>query len=920
MAKSIRFLISAAILIFILIFIVLSAGSSIFTDWLWFKELNFEKTFMIMFLSNFILRIIIGVIFASVIYLNLHFTKKPIINFINIKTDNRVETLFGEERSKIFDWLNKKRLNIIYITISVIFGFLFSSISSESWKMVLKFLNRTSFQTVDPIFSKDIGFYVFTLPFLRFVREMGMVLVILSLIFTGFIYLIFTGVHSFNDLSVKLSTRGKKHLSILVFVFLLFKAWDYRLKMYDILFSPRGVVFGAGYTDVNANLLAYRILFFTVLFVAAAVVFSLIKNNYKFVIWGIGAWIAVSIIFASLYPGFIQQFRVEPNEISLESEYIKNNIDMTLSAYGLDDVEEKDYEIKNDLTYDKLMESPETVNNIRLWDSRPLLDTYSQIQELRQYYKFVNIDIDRYEINDEYRQVMLAAREMDQNLLSPQAQTWVNKTLKYTHGFGVAMSPVNKITPEGLPEFYIKDIPPKIDADIELNNSAVYYGEKTDNYVIANTESTEFHYPMGSENVYINYDGSGGVKINNFLRKSIYAMRLRNMKLILSTDINNDSRIMYYRNIKERVQKAAPFLKYDSDPYLVIDKGRLFWIYDAYTTTNSYPYSQPYNRGDNYIRNSVKVVIDAYNGDMDFYVVDDKDPIARTYMKIFDDLFTPGEEMSDSLRRHLRYPKDLFKIQTELYGTYHMEDPVVFYNKEDVWNIPNETYSNTAIKVEPYYIINNLPGEEDSEFILMSPFTPANKNNMVSWMAARSDGDRYGDLLVYKFPKDNLIYGPTQIESRIDQESGISQLLTLWSQRGSQVIRGNLLVIPIDNNILYVEPIYLQAETSQLPELKRVVVAYENEIVMRENLGAAFKALFDENEPKIVGPGEEPAAEDEAQKDASGVMSSVESLTAEANRLFNEAQNALKEGNFAEYGELINDLGQILNQLTETGE
>ncbi|RCW51467.1 MULTISPECIES: UPF0182 family protein [unclassified Halanaerobium] len=920
MAKSIRFFIFAAILIFILIFIVLSAGSSIFTDWLWFKELNFEKTFMIMFMSNFILRIIIGVIFASVIYLNLHFTKKPIVNFINIKTDNRVETLFGEERSNIFNWLNKKRINIIYLTISIVFGFLFSSISSESWKMVLKFLNRTSFQTVDPIFSKDIGFYVFTLPFLRFVREMGMVLVIISLIFTGFIYLIFTGVHSFNDLSIKLSSRGKKHLSILVFVFLLFKAWDYRIKMYDILFSPRGVVFGAGYTDVNANLLAYRILFFTVLFVAAAVVFSFIKNNYKFVIWGIGAWIAVSIIFSSLYPAFMQQFRVEPNEITLESKYIKNNIDMTLSAYGLDDVEEKDYEIKNDLTYDKLMENPETINNIRLWDDRPLLDTYSQIQELRQYYKFINVDIDRYEINSEYRQVMLAARELDQSLLSPEAQTWVNKTLKYTHGFGVVMSPVNKITPEGLPEFYIKDIPPKIDADIELNNSAVYYGEKTDNYVIVNTESTEFHYPMGSENVYINYDGSGGVKINNFLRKAIYAMRLRNMKLILSTDINNDSRIMYYRNIKERVQKAAPFLKYDSDPYLVIDKGRLFWIYDAYTTTNSYPYSQPYNKGDNYIRNSVKVVIDAYNGDMDFYVIDEKDPIARTYMKIFDDLFTPGEEMSDSLRKHLRYPKDLFKIQTELYGTYHMKDPVVFYNKEDVWNIPKETYSNTAVKVDPYYIINNLPGEEDSEFILMSPFTPANKNNMVSWMAARSDGDRYGDILVYKFPKDNLIYGPTQIESRIDQESGISQLLTLWSQRGSQVIRGNLLVIPIDHNILYVEPIYLQAETSRLPELKRIVAAYKNDIVMRESLGAAFRALFDEDEPKIVGPGEEPAAEDKLQEDESAVINSVESLAAEANRLFNEAQNALREGNFSEYGKLIDQLGQILNQLIETGE
>lgn len=943
MSKTIRFFLSIFVIAAIVLIFFLTTGANIYTDWLWFKELNFEKTFTIMFLSNFILRVLVGAIFAALIYLNLHFTKKPIINYIKIRSNNQVENLFGEERNQIFDWLNKKRLNLAYLFASLIFGFLFSSISSESWKMVLKFFNKTEFNTLDPIFNNDISFYVFSLPFYSFLREMGMVVVVISLILVGTIYMVFTGIHSVSEISSKLSSRAKKHMSILIFVFLLFKAWDYRLKMYDILFSPTGVVFGAGYTNVNADLLGYKILFVTVIFVALAVLYSLFKNNYKPLVWGIGAWILLSIVFTGVYPAFMQQYRVEPNEIKLEKEYIKNNIEMTQKAYQLDSVQTKDFEIsQTELTYAELMEYETVVNNIRLQDYRPLKTTYNQIQALRQYYTFEDIDVDRYQLGDNYTQVMLGARELDQNALASQAQTWVNKTLKYTHGLGFAMSPVGKVRENGLPEFLVQDIPPISNSEhITLDNNSIYYGEKTNNYVIVNTDQTEFHYPMGSQNVFTQYEGTGGVKITNLFREAIYALKFGTLKMILSNDINDQSQIMYERNIHQRVRKAAPFLKYDSDPYLVHAEGQLYWIYDAYTTTGLYPYSQPFNRSDNYIRNSIKVVIDAYNGTLDYYLMDENDPIAVTYSKIFDDLFKSADQMPESLRQHIRYPQDLFKIQSNIYSTYHMNDPVVYYNREDVWAIPQENYQGSTIPVEPYYLMNQLPGEKEAEFTLMTPFTPANRNNMVAWMAARNDRENYGELFTYRFPKDQLVYGPSQIESRIDQESEISRMLTLWSQRGSSVIRGNLLVIPINNSVLYVEPIFLQAENGGIPEMIRVIVAHKNEIIMRGNLQEALTALLksdkssavpeeeieqvqqftEKGQPGQAGTASEPTQPSQVEQGMGTITSTNSSeLIQEANNLYQQAQQALQNGDFAAYGEIITDLGKVLNQLSRIGE
>lgn len=914
MSRSIKILFTIILLSVVVLLVLIFSGSQIYTDWLWFKHLNFSGTFITIFFTNFWLRLLGGFIFAVFIFINLNFTKKPLLQYINIKQDSKVESLFGDEHQSFIGWANKKRINYLFLLTSIILGFLFSSISQDLWKIVLNYLNRSSFGIVDPIYLKDIGFYVFELPFFNFLQEMGMVLIILTLIVVGVIYTLASGISSLNDMKLKLSGRAKNHITILLVLFILLKAVSYHLSTFELLYSPRGVVFGAGYTDINANLLGLRILFYIAIIIGIFLLLNLFKKSYRMILWSLGIWLVISFIFGNIYPGFIQRFQVEPNEIAKESKYISYNIDMTMKAYGLDTLERKTFEIKNELTRDILYQNKATISNIRLWDARPLLSTYNQLQGLRPYYVFPNVDIDRYQINGTYQQVLLAARELDQNRLSTTAQTWINQTLKYTHGYGITMSPVNRVTTEGLPQFYIKDIPPKTNIELELTNPAVYYGEKTDNYVIVNTKSMEFDYPMGSTNAFVNYQGKGGVVLDNFFLKLIYAIRQNSIQILLADDITNESRILYYRNIKERVRKVAPFLLYDNDPYLVVAQGRLFWIQDAYTTTDRYPYSQPVNRKYNYIRNSIKIVIDAYNGNMNFYVIDAADPLVQTYQKIFPDLFTPGEKMPADLRKHLRYPQDLFMIQARLYGTYHMTDPTVFYNKEDLWDIPDENYADTSIKMRPYYIIMELPELNQAEFILMMPFTPINKNNMVAWMVARSDGENYGDILIYHLPKDKLIYGPMQIESRIDQNAEISQLLTLWGQRGSRVIRGNLLVIPIDNSILYVEPIYLQAETSELPELKRVVVAYAEQVVMEETLDQALNTIFGHKEELL-----EPIQEETGLEATRELPANLQELAQEALDVYQQAQQSLKEGNWTSYGELINRLEELLEKINQPG-
>ncbi|MBA7545944.1 hypothetical protein ES705_38326 [subsurface metagenome] len=598
-----------------------------------------------------------------------------------------------------------------------------------------------------------------------------------------------------------------------------------------------------------------------------------------------------------------------PNEGTKERPYILNNIESTRIAYGLDKIKEEEFPVKEEISFEDIEKNDETIRNIRLWDWRPIKQTLKQIQAIRLYYDFNSVDVDRYYFNGNYQQVMVSPRELDKDKIPEQARTWVNEVLTYTHGYGVVVNPVNKISGEGLPELLIKDIPPVSSVNLAITRPEIYYGEITKGYVIVKTKAKEFDYPKGDENVYSTYAGNGGMPVSSPWRRILFSIKYSNMQILLTTNLTSDSRIMINRNIQERVKKVAPFLGYDKDPYMVISKeGKLFWIQDAYTISSNYPYSTPVSGGYfNYIRNSVKVVIDAYNGTMDFYIIDQKDPVVEVYNNIFPQLFKNFDQMPEDLKQHIRYPKDLFQVQAELYSTYHMTDPDVFYNKEDYWTIPNEIYAETEIKMEPYYIITKLPGHEREEFILMTPFTPSTKNNMIAWLAAKNDQPDYGNLIVYKFPKEKLIFGPMQIEARIDQNSEISQQLTLWGQKGSTVIRGNLLVIPIEESIIYVEPLYLRAEMGEIPELKRVIVSNGSDVVMgndlEEALGKLFARTFEEREIVITG-------EEKTLKD----------LIKEAARYYESAQEFAQEGNWSRYGEELQKLEQTLRLLQEASE
>jgi len=633
------------------------------------------------------------------------------------------------------------------------------------------------------------------------------------------------------------------------------------------------------------------------------------KENWKLPALGLAVLVGVSILLGGIYPTIIQSAVVLPNEGTKERPYILNNIEATRVAYGLDKIREEEFPVKEGISFEDIEKNDKIISNIRLWDWRPIKQTLKQIQAIRLYYDFNSVDMDRYYFNGNYQQVMVSPRELDKDKIPEQAKTWVNETLTYTHGYGVVVNPVNKISGEGLPELLIKDIPPVSSVNLTITRPEIYYGEITKGYVIVKTKAKEFDYPKGDENVYSTYAGNGGIPVSSLWRRILFSIKYSNMQILLTTNFTSESRIMINRNIQERVNKVAPFLGYDKDPYMVISKeGKLFWIQDAYTISSSYPYSTPVKGGYfNYIRNSVKVVIDAYNGTIDFYIIDQKDPVVKVYQNIFPQLFKNFDQMSEDLKEHIRYPKDLFQVQAELYSTYHMMDPDVFYNKEDYWNTPNEIYAENEIRMEPYYIVTKLPGHDREEFILMTPFTPSTKNNMIAWLAAKNDQPEYGDLVVYKFPKEKLIFGPMQIEARIDQDSEISQQLTLWGQKGSTVIRGNLLVIPIEESIIYVEPLYLRAETGEIPELKRVIVSNGSDVVIGNNLEDALEKLFARSfgDREIVVAGEEKTLKD---------------LIKEAAGYYESAQEFAREGNWSEYGEELQKLEQTLKLLEEESE
>nr|WP_275414294.1 UPF0182 family protein [Spirulina major] len=798
-------------------------------------------------------------------------------------------------------------VNFLAIASIVFCALVAAAANTDTWETVLKLLWRTDFAIADPIYDRDIGFYVFQLPFYISLRNELFALFGGALALSIPIYVLKGNIDRRRGWSNLCAGQVKAHLLSLSSAIAVLIAFSYWLQRYQLLYSTEGVVFGTGYTDVHTRQIALVLMSFLALTLAAIFLFSISQNRLTLPLYSVGIYIIIALIFQGLIPILEQQLVVAPNELTKEKPYIEHNIEYTQKAYGLDQIQTQLYAVKSNLNLQTLENNKTTIDNIRLWNTRPLLSTYKELQEIRPYYNFQGVDIDRYILDKTYRQVMLSLRELDYNQVPAQGKTWVNQRLKYTHGYGLVMSPVDRVSPEGLPQLLIKDIPPISETDLTVDQPRIYYGENTDRYIFTGMSTDEFDYPFGQENAANRYSGQGGVAIPSFFHRLVYAYHFGNLKILISGYFTPESRILYHRQIRDRVQRIVPFLTLDQDAYPVIVDGRLKWIIDAYTTSDRYPYSEPSPGGFNYIRNSVKIVIDAYDGIPEFLAIDEDDPILSTYRRIFPDLFQSSEAIPTAIASHFRYPIDLFQVQAAKYLTYHMTNPEVFYNREDMWAVPQQIYEDKEEIMNPYYAIMRLPQSKQEEFVLVLPFTPVEKANMVAWMAARSDGENYGKILVYKFSKQQLIFGPMQQEARIDQNTTISEQLTLWSQKGSKVIRGDLLIIPIEDSLLYIEPVYLRAETGQLPELKRVIAIYDQKSVMEKDLKSALAALFGSSSSVTS----QLQTGDEAGKDTLESSPLIQS----ALETYQNAQEALQSGNWTEYGRLNEELGKILLQL-----
>jgi len=891
----------------------LLAGTTFYLDLLWFTELNLEQVFWTQYLTRWGMRVGAFVFLFAFLFANLMFTRRYILSFPNLALR---EKLMASGAMKFF---TPRRLAMYIAGASAVLAFIFSGYVGDAWMDVLRYFNQVSFGVGDPVFGADVSFYVFGLPFYRFIYEFLMLSLVIALVIVGGIYMVLNPPSQGKQNWILPPSRRVSHLAVLLALIFGLKAWDYRLSQLELLLSERGVVYGAGYTDLNANYTVLMILMVLAGIIALFFAANIFLRRFRFFIYGIMVLIGVSLLGGWAYPAAIQNFVVEPSEFSYEREYLEHNIEFTRAAYGIDQFDSRRYEASQDLNWDDLRANEGTIKNVRLWDHRPLLTTFNELQAIRPYYRFVDVDIDRYTVNDEYRQVMVAARELDKSRLTERAQTWVNLRLQYTHGYGVAMSPVNEVSPEGLPRYFLGDIPPA--GDVELDNPSIYFGELTDDYIIVNTETPEFHYATaGDENEFIYYDGDGGIPLNSIFRRAIMALRFGEYRILISNELNNDSRLVFDRNIHERVRKIAPFLRYDEDPYIVVNGGRLFWIQDAYTVTDRYPYSDPRD-GINYIRNSVKVVIDAYNGDVEFYVSDPDDPLVQTYNSIFPEMFSTMDEMPEGLMDNIRYPEGLFTLQSEMMQLYHITDANQFYSREDLWAIPFEQSFGQEQLMEPYYTILQLPGYDEPEYVLILPFTPDKRNNVIAWMVARCDQPNYGNVELFLFPKDRVILGPRQVENRIDQDTDISEQFTLWGQVGSRVIRGNLLVLPINDALLYVEPIFLQADDGGLPELARVIVSFEEIVVMGRSLDEALVQVFGERDEL---PAEIPAEDlpedfdlDEPVADIPiDLDGELADLIRRARETYDQAVEYQQEGNWSGYGDKIEELEEILSDLS----
>lgn len=924
---------SFVVMVIVVILVLLIGCAGFLTNWMWFDSLGYEKVFWTKFLSQ--MEIGVPVFLAAMLLVRVYLKSLKKHYFIEV------------ESHEIPD---EKRLNKISWGMSVVFGLLVGlTAGASTWMDFRQFANATSFGLKDPLFHLDISFYVFKLAFLTKANNivLGIVVgvVIITLLYYGILMTVRTpdvferepeepeGPETSGENAIPFTRkfRSKRSsmrtldlnnsnmsqlfhiasgkLTLLGIVFYLMVAMDFLMRQFDLLHVHTGAVYGAGFTDVNVKLWVYRLIMVLSIVGAVTLCHHMHRKEPKKLVR-----IPIAIVVVGLLGGVVsfavQNLLVSPDEINKESKYLERNISYTRHAYGLDNIKVEEFPAEQNLNRQAIRDNSQTITNIRINDYEPVQDFYNQTQSIRQYYDFNDVDIDRYNIDGEQTQTYLAAREINESKIS---STWINRHLKYTHGYGAAVSRVDAVTASGQPDIIVKNIPPESEAkDIDITRPEIYFGELTNDYVIVNTDEQEFDYPNGNENSYSTYKGKAGIKLN-LLNRILFSVREGSMKLLVSSNVNSDSRIIINRNIKDRVEKLMPYLSYEKDPYMTVVNGKLYWIVDAYTTSSYYPYSEPYSGevgSTNYIRNSVKVVVDAYNGDTTFYVVDQDDPVARTYQKIYPTLFKDVKEMPEGIRKHIRYPNSLLKIQAGVYTKYHMDQVKVFYQDEDLWDIAHQIYGTEEKEMDPSYFIFELPDEKKAEFINMIPFTPKSKQNMTAIMMARNDGNRYGQLLVYKFPKNKTVYGPMQIEAQIDQNTEISKEFSLWNSSGSKYRRGDLFVIPINNSIMYVEPVYLEASNQAIPEMKRVIVAYGDKIAYESTLADALADLFGEDE----NGGQSQSASASSGKNNSG-KSNTKELIQKANEAYENAVNAQKSGNWKKYGDYLDELEKYLNQL-----
>jgi uncharacterized membrane protein (UPF0182 family) len=912
--------VSPRVLIFLaigLLFFVLPSTTTFLVDWLWFGELGYRSVYVTTITSKSTVGVIAFVLAFGWLAANLRHA---------LNAASAAPASFTTREGFTIVLPTRDQLRPLAMLAAALAAALIAVFAASEWMTVLSWWHQTTFPATDPILGRNVAFYVFTLPFLDLIRGLAMALIVLAAVGSAAIY-VFAGELALTPFGLRMAPGVRRHGAVLAAALFLVLAMGAWLDQPRQLLTVSGIIQGASYTDVHARIPAAFALMIAAL---AGFVLALLYATGRWpmaLIAGVALY-AVVLIGGGIYASVQQRFFVAPNEQVRETPYIEHNIAATRQAFALDRVDDREISGDAELTRADIERNRETIDNVRLWDHQPLLQTFGQLQVIRPYYDFIAVDNDRYDINGRMRQVMLSVRELNSAALP--SRTWINERLVFTHGHGLTLGPVNQVDAEGLPVLFIRDLPPVSTINMPVTEPSIYFGELSNEWVITRTNAREFHYPKGNDNVYADYQGRGGVPVSSIWRKLLFAMHFRSYQILLSNDITPESRLLFDRQVRTRVTKIAPFLVPDEDPYAVIHDGRVFWIQDAYTVSNRYPYSTSTAQGINYIRNSVKVVVDAYDGTVTFYLAEPDDPIVQTIGKIFPGVLRPLAEMPAGLRQHVRYPEGIFNLQAAMYSTYHMTNPAVFYNREDQWDVPAiDGSGGDRVRMEPYYTIMRLPGETSAEFIQMLPFTPRRRDNLASWMVARSDGDRYGQLMVFRFPKQKLVFGPSQVVARINQDQLIAPQITLWNQQGSQVIQGTLMVIPIEESLIYIRPLYLRAQGGRIPELTRVIVAYQNQIVMEPTLEAGLARLFgtptgsppsgpiEDTAAPARATADKPTASASAPGGAPAERPGADALIQEAQATYERAIAAQKAGDWAKYGEEIRRLGELLAKMRQ---